>query len=103
MQTLSFFICTVILRDNCDYPYFADKETDLGTKWFAQGYLALRADVTLRTGHFGFEAGGPFPTIYNTGEPGMLRESSRSMAVSEMFILLASCLCKGFQCIPAPE
>ena len=33
--------------------------------------LLLNADVTLRIGHFGFKAGGPFPTIYNTGESGM--------------------------------
>lgn len=70
------------------------------TKGLAQGYLPLHPEVTLRTGHSGFKAGGPFPTVYNAGDPGVLREPSRSVAGSEMFILLGSCLCEASLCIP---
>lgn len=104
LQTL-FFIHKTILRGRYDYPCFAVEVLDSeGLNNLAKTILLLRAEVTLRTGHFIFKAGGPFPTTCNnTGESGMLRWSSKSMAVSEMFVLLSSCLCKGFQYIPAPE
>lgn len=100
-----FFIHTTILRGRYHHPYFAVEESDSeGLNNLAKATVLIRAQVILRTGHFVFKAGGPFPTMCgNTGESGMLRWPSRSMAVSEMFVLLSSCLCKGFQFIPAPE
>lgn len=94
-----------MLRGRYSHPYFAIKESDSeGLNNLAKAILLLRAKVILRAGHFVFKAGGPFPTMCsNTGESGMLRWPSKSMAVSEMFVLLSSYLCKGFQFIPALE
>lgn len=57
-----FLIQTIILIKRYNYPYFAGEEKNSeGLNDLPKSILLLSAEITLRTGHFGFKAGGPFP------------------------------------------
>ena len=98
------FIYTTILWRRYNYPYFAGEETDSeGLNDLPKTILPLGQKSPWEQATLASRLVALFSQYATTQGSLECWEGSKSLAVSKMFILLSSCLCKGFQSIPAPQ